>query len=184
MLFGSHQLAQKEVGLRSKKSATAGLQWGRWIPIEASLEAVKTRDTVTKHWLLVRFGKLGKIRTEFLQLTIAAASFAVVQFDSALSRAPTATTQEMWKTWTEVLELQITNEGKPATPLHEWADDVDALLIFGGPTNIVQKMCEGNGVATIPNLENLAGVLYNVLNDVHFASAMVGVLKSALEKNK
>ena len=98
VVFGSHQPEQKGVGLRSKKSATASLQWGRWIPIEAFLEAVKARDAGTKHWLPIRFGKMGRICTDFLQSTVSAAIFAVLQFDSALTRATTVKTQEMLET--------------------------------------------------------------------------------------
>ena len=102
----------------------------------------------------------------------------MMQFDSALSRAPTAAIQEFLEVWTEVLKLQIESKGKPATPLHEWPDEeVDVLSIFGGPTDIFEYMCADNGVASMPNLDKLAEVPYDILGDVHFVLAMIGVLK-------
>ena len=51
------------------------------------------------------------------------------------------------------------------------------MSIFCGPTDVFEQICEGKGVATMPNLDKLAEVPYDILSDVHFASAMVGVLK-------
>ena len=95
MVFGSHQLEQKKIGLRSKISSTLKLQWGRWVPIETFLKTVTDQAPDTKHWLSMSFGKLGEIFLELLQKMIAAGSYAVIQFDSALSRVPAATIQEM-----------------------------------------------------------------------------------------
>lgn len=126
----------------------------------------------------VRFGKLGKIRLEFSQGIITAGSYVVMQFDSALSRAPITATQEMLEVWTDVLELLIESKGKSATPLHEWPDaKVDVLPIFGGPTDIFEYMCADKDVASMPILDKLAEVLYDILRDVHFVSATVDVLK-------
>jgi hypothetical protein len=139
---------------------------------------VTANVTAIKHWLPVRFVKLGKMRLDFLQEIITAESYTVMQFDCDFSRAPTAVTQEMMKVWIEDLKIQIESKGKRVTPLHEWLhEEIDDLSIFGDSIDIFEHMCADNGVASMPNLDKLAEISYDILSDMYFASAMVGILK-------
>ena len=78
--------------------------------------------------------------------------------------------------WKEISQIKCKETGTDPATLHQWdTGTADAISIFDGPSGMFNMGAQASGLHPMPAIDEVAEVPYDLLNDAHYASVMVGI---------
>ena len=78
--------------------------------------------------------------------------------------------------WQQILAAKCAQLGIDPKSLHQWnTGTADFISIFDGPTGESYRMARAAGLSPMPPIDVVAELPYDLMNDAHFASVMVGM---------